>query len=144
RDRVAVASEKVEVVPARVAPLEGGGPEGGGARTLGDRMDVDERTPAQILARVPKQALGDVIRVQQGGLRRVDHQDAGGSPVDGALVARFLLEQLLAVGGLLLAKIVLARLHEEIRDVKRPLAKLLVEKLAELRSPFGGVCELAP
>src|SRR2546425_8627000 len=95
-------------------------------------MEVLEGPPAELLAPVAEQVLGHVVDVEERAGGRVHEEDAGGSAVDGAPVARLLLEQLLAVGGLLAAQLVLACLDEEVGDVEDALLELLREELAEL------------
>ena len=111
--------------------LERAAPEGGRAGPLPRGMEVLEGPPAELLASVAEQVLGHVVDVEERAGGRVHEEDAGRGAVDGAPVARLLLEQLLAVGGLLAAELVLARLHEEVGDVEHALLELLREELAE-------------
>src|SRR2546425_12363894 len=131
RDQLAAPGEQVEVVAARVPALERAAPEGGRAGPLPRGMEVLEGPPAELLASVAEQVLGHVVDVEERAGGRVHEEDAGRGAVDGAPVARLLLEQLLAVGGLLAAELVLARLHEEVGDVEHTLLELLREELAE-------------
>src|SRR5439155_1306807 len=131
-DQLAPAGEEVEVVAARMPALERAAPEGGRAGALARGMEVLEGPPAELLAAVAEQALGHVVDVEERAGGRVHHEDAGRGAVDGPPVARLLLEQLLAVGGLLAAQLVLARLDEEVGDVQDAFLELLAEELAEL------------
>src|SRR2546425_7639190 len=131
RDQLAAPGEQVEVVAARVPAPERALPEGGRARPLPRGMEVLEGPPAELLAPVAEHALGHVVDVEERARGRVHEEDAGRGAVDGAPVARLLLEQLLAVGGLLAAELVLARLDEEVGDVEHTLLDLLCEELAE-------------
>ena len=98
-----------------------------GARPLTRGVKLPEGKPRELRARIAEQPLGDVIPVEHGAVR-IHPEDAGRRPVDGAAIARLLLEELL-----------LPSLHEEVGDVEDALLELLGKQPHERRCSLAVV-----
>ena len=120
-----MAREEVQIVAARVAPVESHLPERRGARAVRMRMELAERPAHQDGAAASEQPLGHLVRPEDHAAGGVHHEDAGRGVIDRAPVGRLLLEELL-----------LACLDEEVRDVEHPGLEFLPEEREQVGHPL--------